>query len=142
CAKRAPPCWNSNHQGTTVMAFRLRLIKDETNIDFMSLHKGGLAVAAIIVAVTLFMLFGKGLNFGIDFTGGLLIEIQTPAAMQVDEVRGKLSNLSAGTPVIQEFGDHTFMIKIPGREADGATQRAMAAEVQAALGEDVEFRRV
>jgi preprotein translocase subunit SecF len=124
------------------MAFRIKLIKDDTKIDFMSLHKAGFVVSAIIILATVFFMFTKGLNFGIDFTGGLLIEVKTPAVMQVEDVRGKLSNLSAGTPVIQEFGDDTLMIKVPGREADGDMQKKMTAEVQAALGDQVEFRRV
>lgn len=124
------------------MAFRIKLIKDETNIDFMSWHKAGFVLSTIIVLATVFFMFTKGLNFGIDFTGGLLIEVKTPAAMQVEDVRGKLQDLSAGTPVIQEFGDDTFMIKIPGREADEGMQKKMSAEVQTALGDAVEFRRV
>jgi len=124
------------------MAFRIKLIKDDTKIDFMSVHKAGFAVAALLVVATFFFLFTKGLNFGIDFTGGLLIEVKTPAVMQVEDVRGKLSDLAAGAPVIQEFGDDTFMIKIPGREADEGMQKKMSAEVQAALGDEVEFRRV
>lgn len=124
------------------MAFRIKLIKDDTKIDFMSLHKAGFVVSAIIILATAFFMFTKGLNFGIDFTGGLLIEVKTPAVMQVEDVRGKLQDLSAGKPVIQEFGDDTFMIKIPGREADGDMQKKMTVEVQAALGDQVEFRRV
>jgi len=124
------------------MAFRIKLIKDDTNIDFMSVHKAGLATAGLLIVAAFVLLFTKGLNFGIDFTGGLLIEVKTPAVMQVEDVRGKLANLSAGAPVIQEFGDDTFMIKIPGREADEGLQKKMSAEVQAALGDDVEFRRV
>lgn len=124
------------------MAFRIRLMKDDTKIDFMSLHKPGFVVSFLIVLATVFFMSTKGLNFGIDFTGGLLIEVKTPAAMQVEQVRGKLGDLSAGKPVIQEFGDDTFMIKIPGREADGDIQKTLSAEVQAALGDQVEFRRV
>src|SRR5690606_8319541 len=123
------------------MAFRNRLIKDDTKIDFMSLHKLGFVVSFLLVLATVFFMFTKGLNFGIDFTGGLLIEVKTPAAVQVDEVRGKLGTLSAGTPVIQEFGDDTFMIKIPGRAADERMQKELSAEVQAAMRDQVEFRR-
>jgi preprotein translocase subunit SecF len=124
------------------MAFRIKLVKDDTKIDFMSVHKAGFVISVLLVLATVFFMFTKGLNFGIDFTGGLLIEMKTPAAMQVEDVRGKLSNLSAGAPVIQEFGDDTFMVKIPGREADGDMQKKMTAEVQTALGDQVEFRRV
>lgn len=124
------------------MAFRIRLIKDETKIDFMSFHKPAMVLSMLMVLGAVFLLFSKGLNFGIDFTGGLLMEVKTTSAMQVEDVRGKLGNLSAGKPIIQEFGADTFMIKIPGQEADTATQKAMSTEVQNALGKDVEFRRV
>lgn len=124
------------------MAFRLRLIKENTNIDFMGWHKAGFAMSLGLVVLTFFLLFTKGLNFGIDFTGGVLMEVKGPDSMKVETVRGALSGLSTGTPTIQESGDHTFMIKVPGREADTETQKALYAEVEKALGDGVDFRRV
>lgn len=123
------------------MAFRLRLFKDDTNIDFMMLHKTGLLIGLLVVAATFFFLFTRGLNFGIDFTGGLLMEVRVPAEMKVEDVRGKLANLPVGRPSIQEFGEDTLMIKISGQEADTEMQRQVYAAVGAALGDKVEFRR-
>jgi preprotein translocase subunit SecF len=123
------------------MAFRLRLFKDDTRIDFMGLHKAGLFLAALLVAATCFFMATRGLNFGIDFTGGILLEVRVPAGTKVEEVRVLLGDLKAGRPSIQEFGEDTLMIKIPGREADAQTQKEIYAEVSAALGDKAEFRR-
>lgn len=123
------------------MAFRLRLFKDDTRIDFMGFHKAGLFLAVLVIAATCFFMATRGLNFGIDFTGGILIEVRVPAETKVEDVRAKLGDLKAGRPSIQEFGEDTLMIKIPGREADTETQKQIYAEVAAALGDKAEFRR-
>jgi preprotein translocase subunit SecF len=123
------------------MAFRFRIIKDKPNIDFMGKHKITLALAMLMMATTLTLLFVKGLNLGIDFTGGLLIEVKKPASVHIEDIRASLATLSEGTPTIQEFGQDAVMIKIPGKEADTQTQKALYAEVQKLLGSDVEFRR-
>lgn len=123
------------------MAFRIRILKNTPNIDFMGHHKIGMFVGVFLIALTFFMLFTRGLNFGIDFTGGVLIEVSMPEGTKVEDVRARLANLEAGTPSIQEFGENTLMIKIPGKEADAAAQKKIYADVQAALGDGAEFRR-
>lgn len=124
------------------MKFRLRLVKDKTNIDFMRVHKIAFGLSILMVIATVFMVSTKGLNFGIDFTGGLLMEVKAPENIHIEQIRESLETLSTGKPTIQEFGDHTVMIKIPGKEADAATQKQLYAEVQGLLGDGVEFRRV
>lgn len=123
------------------MNLRFRIIKDKPQIDFMGMHKITLALAFIMMVTTITLLFTKGLNMGIDFTGGILIEVQKPHAMPIEEIREKLHGLSEGTPTIQEFGNDAVMIKIPGKEADNDTQKKIYAEVQEHLGADVVFRR-
>lgn len=123
------------------MAFRLRFIKDDTKINFMGHHKIAMFIGVALIVATFFLLFTRGLNYGIDFTGGVLMEVSVPEGMKVEDVRSKLGELKAGKPSIQEFGENTLMIKIPGKEADTATQKEIYAEVASALGEKVEFRR-
>ena len=123
------------------MAFRFRLIRDKTNIDFMGVHKITLAFSVFMMVATFVLLFTRGLNLGIDFTGGVLIEVSKPPSLSIEDIRTSLKDLSEGTPTIQEFGDDKVMIKIPGREADEDTQKKIYAEVQKMLGSDVEFRR-
>jgi preprotein translocase SecF subunit len=125
-----------------MLRFRFRFVKDNTNINFMGIHKFALFLSFAMMTLSIVMLFTRGLNLGIDFTGGLLMEIKTPAAIHIGEVREALSKLSTGTPTIQEFGDSSVMIKIPGKEADQATQKKLYEEVKNLLGSDVEYRRV
>lgn len=122
--------------------FRFRFVKDKTSVDFMSLHKIALCLSFSMMLLSVVLLFTRGLNLGIDFTGGLLMEIKTPSTVHIEEVRHALSGLSTGTPTIQEFGDNSVMIKIPGKEADQATQKKLYEEVKTLLGADVEYRRV
>lgn len=124
------------------MAFRFRIFKDKTHFDFMGVHKFTFALSALMTIAMFALLFAKGLNLGIDFTGGLMMEVKVPAAVTIEEVRGKLRGFSHGHPTIQDFGKESMLIKVPGREADSDTQKAMYAEVQEKLGKDVEFRRV
>lgn len=123
------------------MPFRFRIIKDKPQIDFMGMHKITLAIAFLMMLATVTLLFTKGLNLGIDFTGGILIEIKKPATMHIEDIRRSLAGVTHGTPTIQEFGSDSAMIKIPGKEADTAMQKAIYAEVQKSLGKDIEFRR-
>ncbi len=124
------------------MKFRLRLVKEHTNIDFMGFHKIAFGLSILMIVATVALVMTKGLNFGIDFTGGLLMEVKVPAELHIEQIRESLDDLSTGKPTIQEFGDQTVMIKIPGKEADSATQKELYAEVQKLLGDQVDFRRV
>src|SRR3990172_2566121 len=121
---------------------RFRFIKDNTSFDFMNVRRIAFFLSSTMMILSIVLLFTRGLNLGIDFTGGLLMEIKTPAAVSISAVRESLSSLSAGTPTIQEFGDNSVMIKIPGKEADQETQKTLYEEVKKLLGNDVEYRRV
>ena len=121
---------------------RFRLIKDKTHFDFMGVHKITFALSLIMTVAVFTLLFTRGLNLGIDFTGGILMEVKIPSTMHIEDVRNDLRSLSAGVPTIQEFGTDAVMIKIPGKESDTASQKALHAAVQKLLGSATEFRRV
>ncbi|HYD19137.1 MAG TPA: protein translocase subunit SecF [Patescibacteria group bacterium] len=121
--------------------FRFRIVKDKTDFNFMGVHKFTFALSALMTVAVVFLLFTKGLNLGIDFTGGVLMEVKPPAGMHIDKIRSALHGMSHGSPTIQEFGQDAVLVKIPGREADAATQKAINAEVQQRLP-GAEFRRV
>lgn len=124
-------------------------VKDATvfHVDFMKSHKIFFVLSSLMMITAIVMLFTKGLNMGIDFTGGLLLEVKVSATAQevassMSDIRSKLSSLSAGKPTIQEFGDGSIMIKIPGKEMNQEQQKILSEEVKTLLGSDVEFRRV
>ena len=124
------------------MKFRFRFVKDVTHFNFMGLHKFTFGISALMTVAMVVLLFTKGLNLGIDFTGGILMEVKMPAGTPIADVRTKLETLSVGRPTIQDFGQDSMLIKIPGREADGEAQKALKAEAQKLLGAGAEFRRV
>ena len=124
------------------MKLRFKRVKDKTHVDFMAFHKIALALSALMMIASVVLLFTKGLNLGIDFTGGILMEVKTPVGMDIGVIREKLDHLSVGHPTIQEFGEGAALIKMPGHEADTAAQKALREEVQTLLGSEVEFRRV
>lgn len=121
---------------------RFRLVKDKTDFNFMGVHKITFALSLAMTVAMVALLFSRGLNLGIDFTGGLLLEIKVPANVHITEVRQALTGMTTGHPTIQEFGESSVMVKIPGRESDRAAQKSIRDEVQALLGPQAEFRRV
>lgn len=113
--------------------FRFKLVKDKTDIKFMSVHKIALSLSALMMVTSMVLLFTRGLNLGIDFTGGVLMEVSTPKGMTVADIRHRLDSLSAGHPTIQEFGSTEVLIKIPGREINTEGQKLLRAEVEKRL---------
>ncbi|MBT6096537.1 MAG: protein translocase subunit SecF [Rhodospirillaceae bacterium] len=120
----------------------LQLIPAGVNVSFIPkrIIFFGFSVALIIASIGLFM--AKGLNFGIDFQGGILIEVRTEKAANISDMRGKLGALGLGEVALQEFGAPTdVLIRIQRQEGDEAAQQAAVEKVKAALGEKVNYRR-
>lgn len=120
----------------------LKLTKDQTDVDFMKVHKPALFMSGLMIVAAIVLLFTKGLNLGIDFTGGIMMELGKPAGMSIEDIRGRLAGITDGTPSIQEFGSDEIMLKMPGAEANMEGQKALQREVDTRLGGNVDFRRV
>jgi preprotein translocase subunit SecF len=93
---------------------------------------------------TVGLLIAQGLNFGIDFTGGALVQIQTPAAAEVSRLRQSLKDAGMAGLTIQNYGaDNEFLLRLP--LAEGTETADYARQVQVALqptAGDVDIRRV
>jgi preprotein translocase subunit SecF len=84
----------------------------------------------------------KGLNFGVDFAGGILIEARKATPIDLAEVRGKLNDLNLGDVALQEFGSRdTILIRV-GRQADEAAEMTAVNRIRATLGSDYRYERV
>ena len=101
---------------------------------------GGLAVLSLLLALTI------GLNFGIDFRGGTVMEVRTPVAADLATLRSELGGLGLGEVALQEFGaPNDVLIRIERQPGEGNEQalavEAVKAELIEIYGEDVGFRR-
>lgn len=119
----------------------LRLIPDNIALDFLGKRTITLALAGVLIAVSVFGLVSRGLNLGIDFLGGTLIEIQTKQPADIADLRSRLGALNLGEVSIQEFGaNDTVLIRV--QRTDGESQQIVVDKVKGELANDVaEYRR-
>lgn len=127
----------------------LRLIPDDINIDFMGLRYLAFVLSAVFLIGSVVLVATKGINFGIDFTGGTAIEIRTPVQPDIAALRESLEALDLGAISIQEFGDpKDLLIRMPQQDGDSGAQQAAIDTIKTALDEKfkeqgaVEYRRV
>ena len=121
----------------------LKLVPDDINIPFMSFRKVFLTISALAVVASLALVFVKGMTFGIDFQGGILIEVRMPQAANLSQMRGQLGALGLGEVSLQEFGNPAdVLIRIGAQDGDATAQQAAVAAVKDALGAGVDYRRV
>ncbi|TCS61310.1 protein translocase subunit SecF [Varunaivibrio sulfuroxidans] len=120
----------------------LKLIPDDVNIPFIPLRKFFFAFSISLVVASLAIFFIKGLSYGIDFKGGILIEVHTPGNVQIGQLRSDLRNLGLGDVSLQTFGNPNEVLIRIGRQSGGETAQLKAvATVKAALGKGIEYRR-
>src|SRR5579883_493584 len=118
-------------------------IRHIPNIDFMRLHKLGF-VLSLVLTLGSIVLFGvRGLNYGIDFSGGTVIEARTlngPADLA--KMRSTLDGLGIGDVALQNFGSpDDVLIRLQRQPGSDKAQEQAVAKVKAALGKDVDYRR-
>jgi len=125
---------------------QFRLVPDDTKIRFMRARFIAMAVSGLLMLGSLVALFAPGLNFGIDFQGGILMEVRTPGPADLGTMRRELNQLGLGEIGIQEFGQETdVLIRIGRQEGDEAAQLQAVTTVQNALGDlygdEISYRR-
>jgi preprotein translocase subunit SecF len=123
----------------------LRLVPNDVRVSFMAWHKPAIAISVAMLLGSVVLLFTMGLNFGIDFKGGTLIEIQSSEA-DLGELRSELNGLGFGDLSLQEFGaSDDILIRLPLQAGHDSEQQAAVVVVQGAISDlypDVDFRRV
>jgi preprotein translocase subunit SecF len=122
----------------------LRIVPDDTKFDFMRFRRVSFPISAALSIVAILLYFFHGLNFGIDFIGGTLIEVQSKAGpADIAKMRSTLEGLSLGEAQLQQFGAPTdVLIRIPQQPGGEEAQQAAVTKVRGALGTDIEYRRV
>lgn len=120
----------------------IRLVPPNTRIDFMRWHKFTFGLAVFMTVASVLLVAFKGLNYGIDFAGGILMEVRAEQTPDLANMREHLSGIGIGEVALQSFGDqNTVLIRLPQQEGGEQAQQAAIGKVRAALGEGWEYRR-
>ena len=122
----------------------IKIVKLDTSINFLSKTKLFVSLSLIFIIASIFLLFSRGLNFGIDFNGGTLIEVQKISGnAEVSEMRARLGQLDIGNIQLQEFGKKTdLLIRVEQLTDKEGDQQAIITKISEVVGIDYEIRRI
>ena len=125
----------------------LRLISDNTTIKFIKLKTLSFTFSGILSVLAILSVLFVGLNFGIDFKGGILLEVRTGNNITISDIRSKTSDLNIGEVSIQEFGAKSdYLIRVERQKgSDNAQQVAVEILKDAlnkAFNKDIDYRRL
>ncbi len=117
----------------------LNLIPNQTSIDFIKMRKISFAVVIMTTLTIMFSLLFKGLNYGVDFKGGMTIELRTQTKPNIESMRSTLLKMSIGDVSLQEFGsDHDLLIRLEEQK----DPEAVIQKIKSTLGSTVEYRKI
>lgn len=120
----------------------IRLVPDGTKIPFMRGRIMGLVVSAVLSLASVVLFFYPGMNYGIDFKGGILLEVRTPEPANFAEMRAAIAGAGVGEVALQQFGSPTeVLVRMEAQESEAAQSRAVAA-VRAALDQAMPGARI
>ncbi|MEO5366209.1 MAG: protein translocase subunit SecF [Magnetococcus sp. WYHC-3] len=126
----------------------MRFLANKTTIDFVGRRRAAYLLSSLMILATFGSLLWQGINFGIDFAGGTLVQVRFPAPVPPADVRAAMGVLGLGDVVIQEFGAPEEVLIRVEKSPEGAAQQELARTVVEALkplagdGGSVELRRV
>lgn len=122
----------------------IRLIPSNTNFDFLKFKKVAFLFSSLIILGTLLSLLLNSLNYGIDFKGGILLELRAKNlnVAKIDDLRNKISSLNVGEISIQKFGKETdFLVRIQKQDGDESNQIKIIDKVKEITSKDYDIRR-
>ncbi len=122
----------------------MQLFKRDLHIDFLGKRKLATIFSSLLIVIALASLFTRGLSLGIDFTGGTLVEVGFPQAVELPTVRDKLTEVGFADAVVQHFGtSRDVLIRLaPQEDLESAELSDRAFKALQTLEAGVDLRRV
>jgi preprotein translocase subunit SecF len=121
----------------------LNLIPYNTNFDFIGKRKVTFSIVILSSLIILGGLLFKGLNYGIDFKGGVVMEVRMPSTPDIPSLREKFEPLELGEVAIQQFGsDQDLMIRFENIEGQTNIPESAVSSIKQILGDGVEYRKI
>ena len=118
-------------------------ITKDTNINFLGADKLTYFISTIAIVLSIVVIGIKGFNYGIDFSGGILLEIKGETPIDLEDLRSRLSTVEVGEINLQTIGESgdEVMIRAEADNLDEAGQHAAVEKIKKILGDDIEYRR-
>ncbi|MGY4506840.1 protein translocase subunit SecF [Bradyrhizobium sp. USDA 3650] len=122
----------------------LRIVPDDTHFDFTQFRRISFPISATLSILAIVLFFTHGLNFGIDFKGGTLMEVRAKSGTaDIAQMRSTLGSLGLGEVQLQQFGGPAdVLLRVAEQPGGDKAQQAAVDKVRAALGDSVDYRRV
>ncbi len=119
-------------------------VTKDTNIDFMKTTKLSFILSGLMVVLSCVCIAVKGFNYGIDFSGGILIEVASPQVVDLEKVREQLSHINVGEINLQTIGENgkEFVIRAQAESLNEKAQMLAVNEIKSTLGSNYEYKRV
>ncbi len=123
--------------------FKLNIVPENTNVNFVGARRIAYPLSVLLILASIAAFAIQGLNFGIDFRGGILIEVKTQGPADVEQLRSDIGGLGLGEVQIQEFGQpDDVLIRLQQQDGEEAEQIRAIETIKNSLGDQVvEYRR-
>ena len=109
----------------------MEFFKKKTSFRFMGQRRRWYTISAVMILASIALLASRGLNFGIDFTGGVVLELSFPKSADLDQVRGALEGAGYGEAVVQSFGtSRDVLVRLlpeEGKDVNAVSQDVLRA---------------
>ncbi len=125
--------------------FPIKFFPEKSNIGFMNIRKLGFAFSIILIIATAYLFFSKGLQLGIDFTGGILMDIKTEEVIDLSILRKELDKSEFGEVSLQYFGDEKeILIRIQATNSDEQAKiiASVKQKLSSVLSGKIDFRKI
>jgi preprotein translocase subunit SecF len=119
-----------------------RILRAVPKLDYFRFHKACFALSIFLCAASVVSLATQGLNFGVDFAGGILIEARKATPIDLADVRAKVNALNFGDISLQEFGRNTDILLRVQSQGDEKAEMAAVQKIRETLGPDYSYERV